>query len=1039
MPICPNCGQENPEGFRLCGMCGTPLTEPEAAHAARKTVTILFCDVAGYTSAGERLDPEALRNLQSRYFEVTRAALERHGGTVEKFIGDAVMAVFGIPQIHEDDALRAARAALELRAAVSELELETRIGVATGEVVAGSGEALVTGDTVNVAARLEQLAAPGDILIGEPTYRLVADAVSADASGPLEMKGKAEPVSAWRLLEVREGAQAVARQLDRPLVGRQHELQLLRDAYDRSVRDRTCHLVTVLGDPGVGKSRLVAEFLTGISLEATVARGRCLSYGQGITFWPLDEAIREALAADAHRLRSAIAAAVVEEPAQERVAALVAEALGLERGSATSEEMLWAFRRLFEALARRRPLVLVLDDIQWGEQTLLELIEHLADLTRDAPLLLVCMARPDLLDLRPAWGGGKLNATAFLLAPLVPDETRALIENLVGGDVPDAAVTQIASAAEGNALFAEEMLGMLIDDEVLVRQNGSWGLAGDLAAVPVPPTIRALLSARLDRLPESDRLVLERASVEGQVFHAGAVTELAQAETVPASLQSLVRREFVRPERPTFADEDAFRFRHLLIRDTAYESLPKVTRAALHERYASWLEAKAGEQAAEYAEILGYHLEQAHGYRVELSADDAHAPALALRAGHWLAEAGRRALAHGDVPAGASLLGRAVGLLPAADAERLELLPDLAAVLAESGRIDEARGLVREAAELARDSGDRGIEARAVLADMWWRLDMDAVAAADVEPAIAHAIETLEELGDEYGLATAWRTMGDVYNTLGETLEWIDALRRAFDYARRSGNRNEEIVCLAIYGGAMFFGPTPAGEAIERLERIQKEVAGDVLLESSLLRSLGGFIAVTGRIEEGRAAVRRAEEIMGEFGLQWQLAGATFITAEIEFIAGDTEAAEAEYRRGLDMYLRMGERGRASTLAVGVGICLYQRGLLDDAERMALEGAGLGSSDDVVTQGGADAVRAAVHARRGQLEEATALAARAWETIGGSAFLWASRSAELIADVHELAGRADEARRFREVALERYERKQNVVMAARMRELLARG
>jgi class 3 adenylate cyclase/tetratricopeptide (TPR) repeat protein len=1037
MPTCPNCGQENPEGFRLCGMCGTTLAETPAAQPARKTVTVLFCDVAGYTLAGERLDPEALRNLQSRYFDVARIALERHGATVEKFIGDAVMAVFGVPQVHEDDALRAARAALELHAAVSELELETRIGVATGEVVAGSGDALVTGDAVNVAARLEQLATPGDILIGESTHRLVADAVAADTVGPLEMKGKAEPVPAWRLVGVRDDAQAVARRLDRPLVGRHNELQLLRDVYDRCVRDRTCHLVTVLGDPGVGKSRLVAEFGSRLGPEARVARGRCLSYGDGITFWPLDEAIREATGSrSADDLRPALVAAAEGDQAADRVVALVLEALGLEDGSATTEEMFWAFRKVFESLAGSRPLVLVLDDIQWGEQTFLDLVEHLADLTRETPLLLLCMARPELLDLRPGWGGGKLNVTTFLLAPLVEDETRALIQQLAGG-LPGAAVERIATAAEGNALYVEEMFGMLVDDGVLVRQNGTWATTRDLEVVPVPPSIRALLSARLDRLGESDRLVVERASIEGQVFHAGAVGELAPGAPVRESLQALVRREFLRPERPTFDGEDAFRFRHLLIRDTAYEALPKETRADLHERYAGWLERKAGGRAGEHAELLGYHLEQAHDYLVELSPDDPHAAALATAAGRWLAEAGRRALARRDVPAAASLLRRAVGLLPAADAGRLELLPDLAAVLAESGRIDEARRLVEEAAELAREIGNRRIEARARLADMWWRMEMDAVVAGEIEPAIARAIETLEELGDEYGLAAAWRTMGDVYNTRGATLEWIDATRRAFDYARRSGNRQEEITSLTIYGGAMFFGPTPAAEAIERLERIQKEVAGDVLLEASLLRALGAFVALTGRIDEGRASVRRAEEVIAEFGLQWLLAGMKFATGEVELLAGDVEAAEAEFRRGLDMYLRMGERGRASTLAAGVGMCLYQRGRLDESERVAVEATELGASDDVVTQGVAGAVRAAVLARRGQLEEATALAARAWETIDGSGLLWESRSAELIADVHELAGRPDEARRFRELALERYERKENVVMAARIRERLA--
>jgi class 3 adenylate cyclase/tetratricopeptide (TPR) repeat protein len=1021
-------------------MCGTPLAEAAERQAARKTVTVLFCDVAGFTQAGERLDPEALRELQSRYFDEARAALERHGGTVEKFIGDAVMAVFGVPQLHEDDALRAVRAAAELGEAVAALGLGIRIGVNTGEVVAGSGDALVTGDAVNVAARLEQTAATGDILVGEATYRLVEDAVRVEPLPALELAGKSAPIVAFRLIEVTPGAEGRTRRLDAPLVGRHNELELLRDAFARATRERACHLVTVLGAPGVGKSRLVSEFLSGLGDDVTVARGRCLSYGEGITFWPLAEAVREALAPSGGELGRALEDAVADEASGERVAALVAESIGLSTGSATTEETFWAFRKLFESLSRRSPLVLVLDDIQWGAPTFLDLVEHLADWTRDAPVLLLCMARPDLLDLSSGWGGGKLNATTFLLEPLAEDETNALIGNLLGGELPPEAAGRISAAAEGNALFVEEMVGMLVDDGLLVRRNGGWSVAGDLDRVEVPPTIRALLAARIDRLPEADRIVLGRAAVEGQIFHASAVAELAPAATagaVATSLMALVRRELVRPERGTFADEEAFRFRHLLIRDAAYDALPKTTRADLHERFADWLERKAGDRADEFAELLGYHLEEANRYVVEVSPRDPRADALAARAGSRLAQAGRRALARRDLTAAASLLGRSAALLPSADRDRLTLLPDLAAALGEIGRVDEARRWLAEAIERSA-SVDEQTHARACAQDAWWRMNFDNAAAEDVEPEVRSAIETLERLGDEYGLGPALRTLGDVYNIRGEGQRWIGTLANAFEYASRSENRYEEIISLSIYGGSMFFGPTPAHEGVERLSAIRRRLEDDPLLEAALLRPLGGFVAMTGEIDEGRLLVARSREVFREFGTRWLLAGIPFMSGGIELLAGDLQAAEREYRAGVEEYQRIGERGRASTLAAALARVLVLQGREREAAEAADLGSTLGGEDDLLTQTIASAVRAKVLAESGELECAVDLAEAAWSRLMRTDFLlWTAYAAEDVADVYDAAGRPAEARRFRQIALDLNERKGNVVMVERLGALLA--
>ena len=406
MRACARCGQENPEGFRFCGACGAPLEEAEAPREVRKTVTVVFCDLTGSTALGERLDPETVRATMRRYFEDARGILERHGGTVEKFIGDAVMAVFGVPQAHEDDALRAVRAAVELRAAVATIGLQARIGVNTGEVVAGEGDALVTGDAVNVAARLEQNAEPGEILIGQETQQLVRDAVQVEPV-ELELKGKSAPVAAYRLLHIDSESAGLVRRLDSPIVGRERELQRLRDDFDNVVSQRSSYLFTLLGAAGVGKSRLVEEFIRETADRARIVRGHCLHYGEGITYWPLVEVLLQ-LGADA-----------------EGVLALP-----------SPNEAAVATRKLLEAEAAERPLVVVWDDIQWAEPTFLDLIEHITDWSRGAPIFVLCVARPELLQLRPAWGGGKANATSLLLEPLGSDETSTLIDNLLSGAGP---------------------------------------------------------------------------------------------------------------------------------------------------------------------------------------------------------------------------------------------------------------------------------------------------------------------------------------------------------------------------------------------------------------------------------------------------------------------------------------------------------------------------------------------------------------------------------------------------------------------------
>ena len=669
---------------------------------------MLFCDLTGSTAIGDRTDPETLRALMNRYYDAARIVLERHGGTVEKFVGDAVMAVFGIPVATEDDALRATRAAVELRDVVHELGLQARIGVNTGAVVAGEGGTLVTGDAVNVAARLEQAAGAGEILLGDDTLRLVRDAVSTEAL-ELSLKGKPDAVPAHRLVDLDASAAGVARQLQRPMVGRGRERDRLRADFADVVAGRTCRLFTLIGSAGIGKSRLVADFLGHVAGQATVARGRALSYGEGITYWPLVEMLIQLGIEPSDAIRSS--------PAETQLST----------------------RALLEQQAAEQPLVLVVDDLHWAEPPMLDLVEHVADWSRSAPILLLCLARPELLDVRPGWAGGKLNATSVLLEPLAGPEADLLAAELfVGVDLDEVTRTRIVSTADGNPLFLEEMAALARD----ARGN-----------VDVPPTIQALLQARLDTLNHDERIVIERGSVEGQVFHRSAVTALAPATPgvdVHRQLGALVRKELVRPEQALIVGDDAYRFRHLLIRDTAYEGLPKAVRAELHEAFADWLESNA--RLVEQDEIVGYHLEQAARYRTELDPDDAGAVELAQRAAERLGAAGISAFDRTDLHATRNLLNRARALVDEG-ALRRRLIPPLVDARLE---VVDVEGLTELVGEL-----DRGDERdRATAAPLRALVDPASGSSrsfAELEADVDAAQPILERAGDWMGAARCER------------------------------------------------------------------------------------------------------------------------------------------------------------------------------------------------------------------------------------------------------------------------------------------
>src|SRR5919197_2873919 len=987
---------------------------------SRRTVTVLFADVADSTPLGERLDPESLRQVMSRFFERMSVVLERHGGTVEKFIGDAVMAVFGIPELHEDDGLRAVRAATELRQALAELNTELerelavrigiRVGVNTGEVVAGDGsggQMLVTGDAVNVAKRLEEAARTGEILVGEPTRRLVENAVVLEPRDELSLKGKAEPLAAWNVLAVIEGASAYARRLDAPLIGREAELRLLRETYADAVATRTCRLLTLVGSAGIGKSRLAAELCAAVRDEARTLTGRCLPYGDGITFWPL-VGIVDALGGD-----DGVHEALAGVDDGELVAARVLGAVGPRATAASGGETFWAVRRLFEEVGHAQPLVVVMEDIHWAEPTLLDLLEYLGGWTHDAPILLLCLARADLLDERPGWltqpGSG------LLLAPLSDDESHALLDEIAQEWPLDAAArARIAKAAEGNPLYLEQMAAML-------AEGGP--------ADSIPPSIHALIAARLDRLPAEERTVLEWAAVAGKHFVRSALRRLApeadQAD-VDARLLSLARKDLLaaRPGR-----EDAYRFRHALIRDAAYAGVAKELRAQLHERFADWAAGTSAGRAGETDEIIGYHLEQAFRYREQLGPLDEHAHALAARGAELLGDAGRRAFARDDLPAALTLLDRALALMTEEEPARLELVRELSMALWWAGEIARAESLLNGLIEAASASSDRQQEWSALIE----RAARKAIAGGEPSSqellrVSQEAIEVFEELGDDAGLARAWHRIAYTHQMRSRFGPAEEASERALVHARKAQDHHEEARIIDALCTSLLYGPAPAEEAIDRCEQMLEWARESRVMQANIGISLAGLKAMRGDFAEARALVAKARSIYKDLGLRLAVAGLTQVVGPLEILAGDLDAAHRELRDGFDILEPVGSRGYQAALLAHV---LYLQGESDQASHYAQVAEDEAADDNIAAQVLWRSVRARLEGEPDLAHEAVALADRTDAlNLRGDALV-------NLAEVLRLEDEPEEAAEAMRRAVELYELKGNIVASRRASSLLS--
>ena len=900
-------------------------------------------DLVGSTALGERVDPETVRTILGRYFGLVRAAVELHGGTIEKFIGDAAMAVFGVPAVREDDALRAVRAALEIRERLPALneelqvrwsvELAIRTGINSGEVMAdeaGGGPTLVTGDAVNTAARLEQGAEAGEILLGPATRQLLGAAVIVEARPPLAAKGKALPLEAVRLIGVTDRDQSIERRVDTPLVGREPELAWLQEALDEASGRRVALGRTVVGDAGVGKSRLIHEFVAVNRSAARVVRGRCLPYGQGITWWPLAEIVRAAAGigvdddrAAARRKLDALLEGVEDGPA---VGGRIAGLIGLSDEPVAAAEAPWAARRLLEAMAEARPLIAVFDDVHWAEAALLEALDHVALQTRDRAILLLTVARPEVEESQPDWLAAREPGSVLRLEPLDGAAVGSLVDGLFGaGAVEPAIVRRIEVASEGNPLFVEQLAAYLLETGVLRREGERLVAAADAANVTVPPTIGTLLAARLDRLPRADRSLAGRGAVIGREFETAGVRELTPEPETPLlspGLENLLRREILLRSRMA-GDEETYRFRHLLLRDAAYAALAKRERADLHERFASWLERRFGERVAEVAEIVGYHLEQAWRLRVELGEQGADVQACAHRAGERLASAGEAAWWRNDPLACRKLLERAVPLLPPGRGRAWATLV-LGRAYNNSGELERAAVAYGAARAEALAVGDEGLAARLGVHEIGLLMRTDPERWHTTAPTELRRLERVARRhGYDAGIGWALLWRGLYERHMGRLKAALSLHRRALRFARSANDPYLAGRCLLTVAYASSESGQPVSRALRTCLRLLEDPRIDRLTRCELLGTVGQLRAMDGDLDRGLVAARESIAMATEMGAPDTEAGSWYELGEVYLWGDRPAAAEEAARRGVEMLRAMGDQvnlaGALTTLGIAVG------------------------------------------------------------------------------------------------------------------------
>jgi tetratricopeptide (TPR) repeat protein len=952
---------------------------------------VVFVDLVGSTALVAASDPEVVRRRVTEFFDLASRSIATHGGTVEKFAGDAVMAAFGVPIAHEDDAQRALSAALEIRAAVAGLGLEAAIGLEAGEVVSEDADStFVTGQAVNVAARLQQAAEPNEILVGAGAHRLAAPAIELEEAGTRNLGGFSEPVPVWRAVCVAEYGGRPVGALSAPLVGREAELELLQNTFERTVRDRRAHLVTIYGDPGVGKSRLARDFVAGLE-RATVLVGRCLPYGEGITYWPLAEMVKTSagIADDdpAERAREKL----LERCEDEAVVDLLALASGVVeavQADRSQQEIAWAAREWAETLAAAQPLVLGFEDIHWAEEPLLDLIEHLASRVRDAPLLILCLARPELLEEHSGWGGGRVRGATIELGALARDDAEDLVDALLAdAALPPELRADVLAKTEGNPLFVEETVAMLAE--------------GADEHMPIPDTIQALIAARIDALPAPAKVVLQRAAVIGRVFWQGAIEQLSDGvDDVEGVLEALLLRDFVQREnRSTISGEQAFRFKHILIREIAYSGLTKSARAELHAAFAAWLH---GRGVDELVEIRAYHLDRATILLSEL--DGAPPPELAREAASALESAGVRALAREANRSGRHLLVRAVELEPTLErryqaaraAWRLDDIPTIALEM-ERVRVD------------AHDAGSRRIEGRALIA----LGEVTAFRDSD-NPAARRLIEqglALLEPDDRIGRFDALRELSLLARWEGDAEASRGFAQQALDVSRETGRK--DLMSWAANGLAGVF---LAELELERAEELATEAirlaeeSGGIVPRGQALHVLASVADLRGEADEAIQLYEQSIALFAEAGAALDQARGLNHLAELVMKRGDDDRAERLVREAVRMLKPLGDRGYLCESQRILAEVLVHQGKLDEAERFALEAIKTVGEQDVTSLATTRMALGLVRAAQGRDDEAEQLLREAVDRASGLGPGWiCAETARHLVRFLRARGRGDEA------------------------------
>ncbi|MFL6017057.1 MAG: ATP-binding protein [Gaiellaceae bacterium] len=960
----------------------------------RKLATVLFVDLVDSTGLVAGADPEVVRQRVNSYFDNVSRCIVAHGGTVEKFAGDAVMAAFGVPLAHEDDAERALRAALQIVPTVEQMGLRVRIGVEAGEVVVEDADStFATGEAVNLAARLQQSAAEGTILIGPGVLRLANGVVVAEPADPVPIGGSIEPLRSWKLLEVSSQTQRALAAA--PFVGREIELQLLQNTFARAVRDRRAHLVTVFGEPGIGKSRLVYEFVESVE-RATILRGRSLPFGEGVTYWALAEMVKASAGiADDDPIGDAFEKlrACCESDAIADLLAAAAGLIGASEREHKREELLWAARAWAEEFAGMQPLVLVFEDIHWAEEPLLHVIEHIARSVRDAPLLIVCVTRPELLELRPSWGGGNLRATSVELAPLTPEESEALADGL-HGSLPPEQRALVLDKAEGNPLFLEETLRMLSERE---------GMGND-----IPDTIQALIAARIDALPPAQKQLLQRASVIGRVFWQGAVETLAPELDVAALLDALVARELVVFEdRSTIAGERAFRFKHILIAEVAYSGLSKATRAQLHEAFARWLHDRTGD---ELMEIRAHHLDRAVLLREEL---EGRAPdELRVAAATALEGAGRRALTREAFRTARSLLLRSAELEE--NLRRRYLAAHAAWRLLDMNTVsDEMAGVAAD----AEAAGEHRLQGRALTAlgemALYQRADAD-----EAQRLIDKAGDVLTDDDDVDARFDVYAAANMIASWRGDLVEVERIGREALDFVRETGRKDlEAIVIQAVAQNAIITLDVEEAEALTCQATELAQESGSVRARAAALGTQAWLGEIQGRWDEAERCYRELIQLYSDIGNVMGVGSAQMYLGRLLGTSGRADEAETVLRESVRTLKHMGDRGHLCEAQRFLAQILVSRGKVDEAERLALQAMETVGPEDQLSVSTTRMALGIVRAAQGRDAEAEQLLTESVDAFAGNGMRYAELQAlEQLTKFLRDRGRGDEARQQEERA-----------------------